>query len=322
MKNKLYRFILLFITSLVFSQSPKNISGKIFLDSSGNETSEGNHTSYRIIRNYSSDSDHYEINDYYKSGSIQMKGLSSSKYKLQKNGTFIFYHENGLRKSISNYKSNRQIGKEFRFFEDGTIESEIEFIENVIGFEEGYKIVQFWNKERQHKVIDGNGEYETYDITGIPVIGEVKNGLKDGQWTGSPEYTGLKFTDLYKNGKFISGKIIDSTGRKLSYKRLIEEGKPKKGFQDFQIHISKALMKSQVVKKTKLSGKIYFLFTVEKDGNLTNLKVFKGLDETLDKEVLNTLKNCGIWIPAKIRGIETAKEHSLPIIITAINRTF
>lgn len=248
-----------------------------------------------------------------------MKGLSSSKYKLQKNGTFIFYHENGLRKSISNYKSNRQIGKEFRFFEDGTIESEIEFIENVIGFEERYKIVQFWNKERQHKVIDGNGEYETYDITGIPVIGEVKNGLKDGQWTGSPEYTGLKFTDLYKNGKFISGKIIDSTGRKLSYKRLIEEGKPKKGFQDFQIHISKALMKSQVVKKTKLSGKIYFLFTVEKDGNLTNLKVFKGLDETLDKEVLNTLKNCGIWIPAKIRGIETAKEHSLPIIITAIN---
>ena len=319
MKNKLYRFILLLITSLAFSQSPQNVSGKIFLDSSGNETSEGNHKTYRIIRNYSSDSNHYEINDYYKSGSILMKGLSYSKYKLQKNGSFIYYYENGLRKSISNYKSNRQVGKEFRFFEDGTIESEIEFIEDEVGFEETYKIIQFWNKDRQHKVINGNGQYESYDITGIPTIGQVRNGFKDGEWTGSAEYTGSKFTDLYKNGKFISGKIIDSTGRQLSYKMLINEGKPKKGFQEFQTHISKVLMKSKIVKSTKLSGKIYFLFTVEKDGSLTNLKVFKGLDERLDQEVLNTLKNSGIWIPAKIRGLVVAKEHSLPIVIAASN---
>ena len=319
MKNKLYRFLLLFITSLAFSQSPQNISGKIFLDASGNKTSEENHTSYRIIRNYSSDSDHYEFNDYYKSGNIKMKGLSKNKDYAHMDGAVITYFENGKKKSIANYNNDRQTGKEFRFFEDGTIESEIELIENVIGFEERYKIVQFWNKEHQHKVIDGNGEYQTYDITGIPIIGQVKNGLKDGQWTGSPEYTGLKFTDLYKNGKFISGKITDSTGKKLSYKMLIEEGKPKKGFQDFQIHISKVLMKSQLIKTNKLSGKIYFLFTVEEDGSLTNLKVLKGLDKTLDNEVLNTLRDSGTWIPAKIRGIPTAKEHSLPITITASN---
>ena len=319
MKKKLYIFILIFSTSLAFSQAPKIVSKKIFLDSSGNETVEDHHTSYRIIRNYSSDSDHYEINDYYKSGNIKMKCSSSSKNTLQIDGTSISYYENGSRKSISNYKSNRIIGKEFRFFDDGTIESEIEHIDNGGGFEQDYKIVQFWNKERQHKVIDGNGEYQTFDITGIHIIGQVKNGLKDGEWTGSAQYDGLKFSDSYKNDKFISGKIVDSTGKSVSYKLLLEQAKPKKGKQDFQNAISKVLMKTQALKVNKISGNIYCSFTVEKDGSLSNLKVLKGLDKNIDNEVLNVLKNCGSWIPAKIRGIPTAIEHSLPITVTASN---
>lgn len=304
---------------MAFSQSPKIVSKKILLDASGNETVEDNHTSYRIIRNYSSDSDHYEINDYYKSGKIQMKCSSSSKNTLQIDWTLISYYENGSRKSISNYKRNRIIGKEFRFFDDGTIESEIEYIYNGGGFDKNHKIVQFWNKERQHKVIDGNGEYQTFDITGIPIIGKVKNGLKHGEWTGSAQYDGLKFTDSYKNDKFISGKIVDSTGKSVSYKILLEQARPKKGNQEFQSAIFKALIKTQALKKNKISGNIYFSFIVEKDGRLSNLKVLKGLDKNIDNEVLNVLINCGNWIPAKIRGIATVIEHSLPITITASN---
>ena len=73
------------------------------MDSLWNETTEANHKYYRIIKDYFSEKQTNIVFDYYKSGELQMTGNSKTKDHLQKEGQFIYYYENGNKKSMLNY---------------------------------------------------------------------------------------------------------------------------------------------------------------------------------------------------------------------------
>ena len=99
MKNILKTITLLLITGLCYSQSPKIVSVKIFLDSLKNETSEANHKYYRIIRDYNADKALYEFSEYYKSGKIALRGTTKDRDHIKLDGNVITYYENGGKKS-------------------------------------------------------------------------------------------------------------------------------------------------------------------------------------------------------------------------------
>jgi antitoxin component YwqK of YwqJK toxin-antitoxin module len=66
----------------------------------------------------------------------------------------------------------------------------------------------------------------------------------------------------------------------------------------------------------KLSGKVFISFVIEKDGNLSSMKVLRDLGEGSGDEViriLNLCKNC--WSPAEIKGKKVRCFYSLPITI-------
>jgi periplasmic protein TonB len=67
-----------------------------------------------------------------------------------------------------------------------------------------------------------------------------------------------------------------------------------------------------VQKKTKypeeatingIQGKVYITFIVEPDGNISNVKVAKGVDPLLDNEALKAVKSSPKWSPGKLRGM-------------------
>ncbi|CAM3979765.1 energy transducer TonB [Flavobacterium weaverense] len=315
MKKKLYIFILIFSTSLAFSQVPKIVSKKIFLDSSGNETVEDHHTSYRIIRNYSSDSDHYEINDYYKSGNIKMKVLSKNRDYMEMDGAFITYYENGKKKSISNYKDKKKIGKEFNYFDDGALRLEIEYLENEGNLAVNYKVIEFWNKERQQKVVDGNGEYRGFDLEGTFLIGLIKNGLREGKWTGSSLKQGIKIIEFYTKGKLVSGTSTDSNNIERNYTTLIEKPKPDKGLNHFYSFVSKNFTVPREFQINKISEKIIVKFIIEKDGSVTDSKIIRGINDELDKEAIRVITDYEGWTVGKMRGLPVRVSYTIPITI-------
>ncbi|WP_414000208.1 TonB family protein [Flavobacterium sp. W1B] len=315
MKNKLYTIALLLITSIAFSQTSKAISAKIFLDSLGSQTSEANHKYYRIIRNYNLESDSYVINDYYKSGKIKMKGISTNRDNLKREGAFINYYENGNKKSISNYKNNTQYGIQYNYFDDGTIQGVNEVIENHSELVDNYKIIQFWNKEREQKVINGNGEYETTDSAGIYLKGRIKDGLKDGEWQGYSKSFSMKFIEFYTEGKLVSGITTDSNGIELPYTALFEKPKSEKGIEHFYKYVGNNLIIPKEALINRISGKIYLLFTIEKNGSVVDVRVLKGLDNELDKEAIRVIKNYKKWVPGKMRGVPVRVSHTIPITI-------
>jgi protein TonB len=58
----------------------------------------------------------------------------------------------------------------------------------------------------------------------------------------------------------------------------------------------------EIPKKEGITGKVYLSFVIDKDGNVIDVKLIRGLDRYLDNEAINVVKNMPRWIPGKHNG--------------------
>ncbi|NLI41139.1 MAG: hypothetical protein GX421_08180 [Caldisericales bacterium] len=62
-------------------------------------------------------------------------------------------------------------------------------------------------------------------------------------------------------------------------------------------------------------GNIYIEFIVERDSSLSNIRVIQGIDEPLDKSVIEAIKGIPKWIPGVEKGKIVRTRIVLPISI-------
>ena len=62
-----------------------------------------------------------------------------------------------------------------------------------------------------------------------------------------------------------------------------------------------------------IQGKMYLSFVVEKDGQISNARVLRGVDEELDKEALRVVKEMPKWNPGKEKGKAVKVQYNLPV---------
>jgi TonB family protein len=319
MRSILTAFLFLLIPALLFSQSP--VSRKIYLDSTWNETTEENHHYYRIVKEYYSQKKNYTFFDYYKSGILQMEGTSKIREYLKSDGQFVYYFENGKKQKVMRYENSKPIGKEYNWYENGTIKSEIEHLEKTKKGSLNFKINQFWDSKNIKTVIDGNGDYEDIGKNG-ETKGKVKNGFKDGIWTGHNKALHINFTEKYENGKLISGISIDSSNIEHSYEIDKKKPEPAKGIKHFYSYIGNNYKLSEEARLNNISGQIILKFVVEKDGSINDIEILKGIDQKMDEEAIKVLKGYGNWLPGKFKGINFTVSYTLPITIQSGIRPF
>lgn len=311
MKTILCSLLFLLVPKLCISQT-SSIDRKIYLDSTCNETKSDNYKYYRIIKDYYSDKDLYEIKDYYKSGILQMEGTSKTKDDLTEVGEFIFYYENGNKKAVKNYKKSRLNGKCSEWYENGNKKLEGECIEDEKTFFGDLKVFQFWNSKNVQTVIDGNGDYEEIRET-FYASGKVKEGFKDGVWEGSDKKIGYTFKENYENQKLISGVSIDSNKVSHDYKVLEKRPEPKNGYEHFYKYIGK---KMNIPNNPKnISGKVILKFIVDKEGKIIEPKIIKSIGYGVDEEAVRVLMAYSDWIAGEQRGRKVRCSFSLPISI-------
>lgn len=181
MKKKL--LFLLFLSPTFFLTAQNTEDKTIYLDSLWNITKEGNHQYYRVIKDYNSEKDFYQITDYYKSGKTKSEGNSIDNNGFSKKGEFVYYYENGNKEYLINYDKQGYIGKYINWYENGNKRLEGEYLIRITGIQSELKINEFWNPQGKQTIVDGNGEYEENDKYYYSK-GEIKNGLRDGFWTG------------------------------------------------------------------------------------------------------------------------------------------
>ena len=312
MIKNIFKAVFIFLPLLSFAQTSKIVSKMFYLDSQGQTSTEEDYNYYRIVRDYGTEKELYVINDYYKSGVLRMTGTSTDKDILKREGLFIFFDENGIKNLMTTYKQGFVEGKEFSWYEDGNKKQEAEYIYQPIERKNLYKINQFWDKNKNHRVIDGNGLY-TLEEKDNQLFGKIVNGLRDSVWTGKKN--NIKFTEIYKSGQFQSGTSIDSTDTKYNYTEFQTRPIPAKGMSHFTNYLASNIKRTDNSNLINLSGRIVLEFTIEKDGRITNIKVIKGIGYGMNEEVVKVLSKYPKWIPAKSMGIPYKVQHTIPIVL-------
>lgn len=310
MKRKLLLVFLFVLPNIFFAQSSNDKT--IYLDSVWNETSKENHKYYRIIKDYYLDKDEYRFEDYYSSGKIQMEGNSSTKDNLLRIGDFVYYYENGNKKTTCTYLKGRPFGNKTEWYENGKKKSEGEYIQIEDGYVSDFKILQYWNSKNVQTVTDGTGDYEETEEK-IKGSGKVKNGLKDGVWSGTDGHFKYSYTERYENGKLVEGTSIDSLSKEHKYNQVYIMAKPTKGLDHFYKYIAK---KFKIPKSAYgISGKILVGFVIKQDGSADKIKILRSAGYGLDEEAMRLISEYPDWGSGIIRGIKVKVAYTIPITI-------
>ncbi len=88
------------------------------------------------------------------------------------------------------------------------------------------------------------------------------------------------------------------------------------GIIALQEYIAKNLVYPKRAKQKRVEGKVYVQFLVKEDGNITSIKISKGLSKECDEEVIRLMKNSPRWIPATEDRVPIENWMILPIEFT------
>ena len=66
-------------------------------------------------------------------------------------------------------------------------------------------------------------------------------------------------------------------------------------------------------KKKGITGTVYVMFVVEKDGSITNVEVIKGVSDELNAEAKRVVESMPKWIPGTMRGKTVRARFTLPL---------
>ena len=111
----------------------------------------------------------------------------------------------------------------------------------------------------------------------------------------------------------------DETGSKTATQKedVITQPEFKGGIEKMYQYISDNFEYPENAAKRSVNGKMEVEFTVERSGDITYVGILKGLDYSIDEEVLRLLKGMPRWIPATKNGVPVRYKVSMPITIRA-----
>ena len=78
-------------------------------------------------------------------------------------------------------------------------------------------------------------------------------------------------------------------------------------------YLSKNIKYPVVAEENGVQGRVIVTFVVERDGSITDVKVVKSVDPSLDKEATRVVKSMPHWIPGKQNGSAVRVKYTVPV---------
>lgn len=97
------------------------------------------------------------------------------------------------------------------------------------------------------------------------------------------------------------------------------EDKPQfngQGANEFAKWVSENLVYPESAKSAGIQGRVMVSFIVNAKGKVTDVKVLKGADESLDAEALRVVSQSPDWTPGKKDGKNVPVTYTFPVIFT------
>lgn len=88
------------------------------------------------------------------------------------------------------------------------------------------------------------------------------------------------------------------------------------GVEEMYKYLGKAVKYPEMAKDAGISGTVYVTFEVDKEGNIKDVKVLRGIGGGCDEEAIRVVKAMPKWKPGKQRGKPVRVQFNLPIKFT------
>ncbi|NPA36411.1 MAG: energy transducer TonB [Chlorobi bacterium] len=78
-------------------------------------------------------------------------------------------------------------------------------------------------------------------------------------------------------------------------------------------YIAKSIKYPVIAQENGIQGRVYVSFVINAKGEVTDIKIARGVDPALDKEAIRVIKNMPKWKPGKQRGKPVKVSFTVPI---------
>lgn len=82
----------------------------------------------------------------------------------------------------------------------------------------------------------------------------------------------------------------------------------------FSKWVNERLVYPEIAKENGVQGRVTLQFTVNADGSVSNVKVLRGVDSSLDKEAVRVVSQSPKWTPGKQRDRAVKVTYTFPVI--------
>lgn len=168
-------------------------------------------------------------------------------------------------------------------------------------------------KQQQFIIVkDRQEKYSLLDIQGKKVFGSYDAMEYHNSEDGILVQKGMKKFFVDTAGKYLRDFNRNKDQEEKIFMIVEERSQPRGGMRKFHEFVKKNMIYPEEAKKQQIEGRVFLQFLTDKDGNLSDIRVLKGLGHGCDKEAIRLLKATSPWTP---RGRSSKKtRHSLPIM--------
>ncbi len=255
---------------------------------------------------------------YFEKGILTTEGL----YKENKyHGLWTENYETGELYSQINYTDDKKSGKATFYFKDGKVSQYGDYKDNE---REGVWRNFGSGSELQSEITYSGGKYNGeaafYSKGKIVNSGTYLNGVKTGYWKFFNEKgrvsSQINYGDLIVSNEGASFEIASEKEKNEVFTILETMPEFPGGVNMMMDFIRKNIVFPGDAKESGISGTVYVNFTIDITGEITSIKILRGVYSSLDKEALRVVKSMPKWSIGLYYGRPVQVLYNLPIKYT------
>lgn len=311
------RFLITLLLSSLFVNVYAQRQNVYYLKNSGQAVSNRDSADYtRIVREPDSGSVLYKVMEFYMNGTPKLLGLSSTIDPVKFEGISTTFDKSGKRGSVLNFKSGRLSGEQYYYYPNGKLREVRTYLSPDKDLKESYLINSFNDSTGKVLVTAGNGHYQNDDHqTKTFAEGDLKDGLKQGEWKISVKNDSIIVNETYNSGTLVKGTAKFANGEVFTYDKPETLPQFPGGVNAFGKFLSRTLRYPIDAQRNGIQGRVILAFVVEKDGSLTDIRpVGKSPSPLLTEEATRVLNESPKWQPGIQYGRAVRVKYTVPIV--------
>ncbi|MCK9205830.1 MAG: energy transducer TonB [Salinivirgaceae bacterium] len=245
----------------------------------------------------------YYRRDYYiREKRLQMLGNYSDSLCEVKNGSFLFYHANGVPHSSGKYIQNKKEGLWISYYNNGIMKDSTVFLNGKIIEKSLSWHPNGYLSDSISLNDDRSGVKVSWFDNGIPsVAGKYSSDMKqNGRWKYFHKNGVVSSIEIYDESKLVNKQYFNEKGKFVSDTTNTDrQAQFKGGDQEWLKYLSNQIYFPDGYKIANAdTAKVVVTFTVNENGEIENVFTSNSFDKRFDKIAENAIKKSPKWIPA------------------------